>query len=81
MRHRPNELVRDAINMLVAHGVEPSISNGGKHIKIQWVGGCRRHVFTVSHRPTGPRAKANSRAALRRLLRQSLAMGNGENSE
>jgi hypothetical protein len=72
MRHRPNELTREAIDMLVAHGVTPAISNGGKHIKIAFMAGCRRYVFVVSHKPTGARARVNSRAAIRRLLRQAL---------
>ena len=74
MRHRPNEIVREAIEMLTAHGVNPAISNGGKHIKIIWIDGCGRHVFAVSHRPTGSRVRANSRAALRRLMQQAQAM-------
>ena len=72
MRRRPNEVVRDVVDMLTAHGMTPAISNGSKHIKIAWMAGCRRHVFMVSHRPTGPRVRANSRAALRRLLQQTL---------
>jgi hypothetical protein len=74
MRHRPNELAREAIELLIAHGVTPAVSNGGKHIKIAFMAGCRRHVFMVSHRPTGSRTRANSRAALRRLLQQVEAM-------
>ena len=74
MRHRPNELAREAIEMLTAHGVTPAVSNGGKHIKIAFMAGCRRHVLIISHRPHGSRIWANSRAALRRLLRQVEAM-------
>jgi hypothetical protein len=78
MKHRPNELVRDAVDVLVAHGLTPAISNGGKHIKIAWVVGGSRHLFTISHRPRGARVRANSRATLRRLVRQSLAPVNGD---
>jgi hypothetical protein len=33
---RSNELVREAVAMLIAQGHVPVVSNGGKHIKLTW---------------------------------------------
>jgi hypothetical protein len=74
MPRRPNELVREAIDTLTSHGFTPAISNGSKHIKVTWVDDSRRQVFVVPCTPSDYRTRANSRAALRRLLRQAGAV-------
>jgi hypothetical protein len=71
MKRPNNDLVRDAVEMLIAHGHSPSVSNGGRHPKIRWVDGGRRFTLVVSRSPSNHRARANSRAMLRRLLRAS----------
>jgi hypothetical protein len=69
---RGSELVADAMEMLIAAGARPQVRNGGKHIKICWLdrhGG--RCVLTLPCTPSDRRARANARALLRRLLRDS----------
>jgi hypothetical protein len=69
---RARELVRDAVAQLRAHGFAPSISNGGKHIKVRWFDHGRRYTLFISQSPSDQYARLNSRAVLRRILR-----GNG----
>jgi hypothetical protein len=57
--------------MLIAHGFTPTVSDGGKHFKIRWGDGSRRYVLVVSRSPSSRRARASSRATLRRLLREN----------
>jgi len=66
---RPNELVREALATLVAHGHVPILSNGGKHIKLTWVAHGQRRTLTISRSPSDRRARQKSQAILRRLLR------------
>ena len=68
MTARPNPLVLDALQMLAERGVVPSVSRGGKHIKIRWRDQGRGFVLTVSRTPSDFRASLKSRAILRRLL-------------
>jgi hypothetical protein len=69
---RADELIRDAVEMLAARGFIPIVSNGGKHIKVRWFDQGRRYTLIVPRSPSDQRARLNSRAVLRRLLR-----GNG----
>lgn len=64
-----NEMVRDAIEMLIAQDLAPTLTDG-KHLKISWVVAGRRHVLVISRSPSNHRARANSRATLQRLLRR-----------
>lgn len=68
--NRAAELVADALALLHAHGHVPSISeNGGKHIKIRWADAGRRFTLVIARSPSDYRARQNSRATLKRLLR------------
>jgi hypothetical protein len=69
---RAEELLADALALLHAHGHTPRISeNGGKHIKVRWVDAGRRYTLVISRSPSDGRARQESRATLRRLLRGS----------
>jgi hypothetical protein len=78
---RSEELIADALALLHAHGFVPSISeNGGKHIKIRWNDAGRRFTLILSRTPSDSRARQQSRATLKRLLRSSVpraAQGRG----
>jgi hypothetical protein len=67
---RRNDLVQEAVETLVAHGFTRIVSSGGKHLKISWVAAHHRRVLVISRSPSDWRARLNSRATLRRLLRQ-----------
>jgi hypothetical protein len=67
-----NELVRETVATLTAHGFDPVIRNGGKHVKVSWIDDGRRYVLTFSYSHTGNwRTRANARAVLRRILRSN----------
>jgi hypothetical protein len=68
---RAEELIADALALLHAHGHTPRIlENGGKHIKIRWLDAGRRYTLVVSRSPSDSRARQQSRAMLKRLLRR-----------
>jgi hypothetical protein len=69
-----NQLVRDAVALLADHGFKASVSNGGRHLKVRWFDDGRRYTLIVPATPSDRRGRLNSRAVLRRLLR------NGESS-
>jgi hypothetical protein len=66
---RARELVDDAVALLRDHGFDPVISNGGRHLRIRWFDRGRRYTLYVPSTPSDKRARLNSRAALRRILR------------
>jgi len=68
---RANELVRDAVTMIGEHGFVPTVTNGGKHIKVSWFNQGRRYLLVISQSPSGQHARLKSRAVLRRLLRSN----------
>jgi hypothetical protein len=68
MKRPNNELVREAVKAVTAHGFVPIVRNGGKHVKLSWTSGGRRHVLVISRSPSSQRARMKSRAVLRRLL-------------
>jgi hypothetical protein len=74
---RATELVRDAVALLRAHGFAPTVSNGGRHLRIRWLDQGRRYTLVVPRNPSDQRARLNSRAVLRRILRTN---GNREHS-
>jgi hypothetical protein len=74
-RRRKNDLVREAVETLIAHGFTPIVSSGGKRLKISWIAAHHRHVLVISRSPSDWRARLNSRATLRRLLRQPALEG------
>ena len=71
MTPRARELVDDAVAILAAHGFTPIVTNGGKHLKIRWFDHGRRYTLTVPASPSDKRARLNSRAVLRRILRSN----------
>jgi hypothetical protein len=75
--NRADELVHDAIVTLRKHGLTPTVSNGGKHLKVRWVDQGRRYTLIVPASPSDYRTRANSRAILRRLLRANGTPGHG----
>jgi hypothetical protein len=76
--NRSEELVGNALRLLHERGFVPSIpKNGGKHIKIQWNDRGRRFTLVISRTPSDSRARQQSRATLRRLLRNTNQNGRG----
>jgi hypothetical protein len=62
-------LVDDAVNLLLARGFAPSVERRGRHQKIRWIDQGRRQILVVSRSSSDWRARLNSRATLRRILR------------
>jgi len=69
--NRATELVRDAVTLLQEHGFLPTVSNGGKHMRVRWFDRGRRYTLYVPATPSDKRARLNSRAILRRILRSN----------
>jgi hypothetical protein len=69
--NRGAELVRDAVVLLRGHGFVPTVSNGGKHTKVRWFDHGRRYTLFIPASPSDKRARLNSRAVLRRILRNN----------
>jgi hypothetical protein len=67
--NRADELVHDAVSLLKSCGFTPVVSNGGRHVRVRWVDRGRRYTLYVPSTPSDYRARLNSRAVLRRLLR------------
>jgi hypothetical protein len=65
---RREELIADALALLHAHGFMPSIQES-RHIKIRWRDDRRNFVLIISRTPSDSRARQQSRATLKRLLR------------
>jgi hypothetical protein len=66
---RGQELVHDAVAMLRDRGFVPTVSNGGKHTRVRWFDHGRRFTLYIPASPSDHRARLNSRAVLRRILR------------
>jgi hypothetical protein len=69
--NRADELVHDAVSLLRGRGFVPTASNGGRHLRIRWFDGGRRYTLYIPSTPSDYRARLNSRAVLRRLLRNN----------
>jgi hypothetical protein len=69
--NRATELVHDAVVLLRAHGFVPTVSNGGKHVRVRWLDHGRRYTLIIPASPSDQRTRLNSRAVLRRLLRNN----------
>jgi hypothetical protein len=67
--NRAAELVHDAVTMLRDRGFVPTVSNGGKHTKVRWFDQGRRFTLYIPATPSDHRARLNSRAVLKRILR------------
>jgi hypothetical protein len=63
-----NELLDEALAMIRAAGYEPNTARS-RHWKISWVDQQgRTRLLVVAYTPSGRKARAQSRATLRRLL-------------
>ena len=69
--NRATELVHDAVTLLRDRGFVPTVSNGGKHVRVRWFDRGRRYTLYVPATPSDHRARLNSRAVLRRILRSN----------
>jgi hypothetical protein len=70
-RCRPPVLIREAVAALSAHGHSSvDVDLAGGHYKVTWTAAGRRHLLVLARSPSDRRAQANSRATLRRLLRE-----------
>jgi hypothetical protein len=70
MNPRARELVSDARAILAEHGLTPTVDTSGRHLKVRWTDDQGRQRFlVVPQTPSGFRTRLNSRAMLRRLLR------------
>jgi hypothetical protein len=54
-----------------AHGFVPRIPENGKHIKLRWFDAGRRYTLVISRTPSDNYARQNSRATLKRILRNA----------
>ena len=71
--NRASELVHDAVTMLRDRGFIPIVSNGGRHLRVRWFDGGRRYTLFIPTSPGDVRARLNSRAVLKRILRARAA--------
>jgi hypothetical protein len=69
-RRRYSPLAREAIVILGERGHAADVDTAGKHIKIFWAVGGRKHLLVLARTPSDHRADANARSTLRRLLAQ-----------
>jgi hypothetical protein len=69
--NRAAELVHDAVSLLRDRGFVPTVSNGGRHLRICWFDSGRRYTLYIPSTPSDHRARLNSRATLRRILRSN----------
>ena len=72
MTPRARELLNDTLAILATHGFKPTVDNKGRHVKVRWNDAGRPFLFILPQSPSDPRARLNSRAVLRRLLRGRL---------
>jgi hypothetical protein len=69
--NRATELVHDAVSLLRDRGFVPTVSNGGKHVRVRWFDRGRRYTLYIPASPSDRRSRLNSRATLRRILRSN----------
>ena len=69
--NRATELVDDADTLLKSRGFVPTVSNGGRHVRVRWHDAGRRFTLYIPATPSDHRARLNSRAVLRRILRSN----------
>lgn len=51
-------------------GLSYTLEHRGKHVKVTWFAGGRRHVYACAKTPSDWRAMLNCRSRVRRMLRQ-----------
>jgi hypothetical protein len=71
MRHR-NESLKAVLRELAAAGIHHRISNGGRHLRVEWNAGNGPRVTIVAASASDHRAPRNARAYVRRQLRGAL---------
>jgi len=69
--NRAAELVHDAVSLLQDRGFAPTVSNGGKHTRVRWFDHGRRFTLYIPATPSDHRARLNSKAVLKRILRRN----------
>ena len=67
--NRASELLHDAVSLLRDHGFVPTVYVNSKHTKVRWFDQGRRYTLFIPGSPGDVRARLNSRAVLRRILR------------
>ena len=55
--NRATELVHDAVTLLQRHGFVPTVSNGGKHVRVRWVDQGRRFTLYIPASPGSIRGR------------------------
>jgi hypothetical protein len=71
MARRHSDLVREAVVALAAAGHAADVDLGGAgHWKVRWTQNGRRRLLVISRSPGSCFAAVQSRATLRRLLRE-----------
>jgi hypothetical protein len=69
---RKNEAPDEAIKMIRAAGFKPHVTRN-RHVKIGWLDECgQSQLLVIAFSPSDWRARRQSRAMLRRLLRNRL---------
>jgi hypothetical protein len=71
--NRRNGIVRMTLDTLAAHGIVPTLRNGGKHLKIRWHDGNRTFTVVVSRSPSDRNAVHKARATLKRILKNEVS--------
>jgi len=62
--------VNDALAILATHGITPTVDTSARHVKVRWSDAWgHRFVLVIPQSPSDWRSRSNSRATLRRLLR------------
>jgi hypothetical protein len=69
--NRAAELVNDAVSLLRDRGFVPTVAKGGKHVRVRWFDAGRRFTLYFPASPSDHRARLNSRAVLKRILRSN----------
>jgi hypothetical protein len=68
---RPPLSIREAVAAVAARGHDADIDLDGAHLKVRWLGhNGRQHLLVLSRSRSDRRTALNSRAVLRRLLRE-----------
>jgi len=73
--NRVAELVDDAVTLLRDRGFVPTVCTNGKHTKVRWFDQGRRYTLFIPATPSDHRARLNSRAVLKRILRTNGMQG------
>jgi hypothetical protein len=67
---RRNPMLEAALNELRPYGIRPTVTHGGKHLRLRWATPHRVRVTTVAISGSDWRGERNKRAEIRRMLRE-----------